>query len=119
MITESKYRDSNVKRAIHVQARNRLALLLAIPVFVGIFTWSVAREGRRQSIGLRHALRVELSLERLMSRLKEAETSQRGYLLTGEARYLRSRIMRPPRRLATSLRRSVPSHSGSSARWSG
>lgn len=63
-------------------------LLLAVPIVVGIFTWSVAREGRRQSIGVRHALRVELALERLMSHLKDAETSQRGYLLTGEARYL-------------------------------
>ena len=75
-------------RAIHVQARSRMVLLLAIPILVGIFTWSVAREGRRQSIGLRHALRVELLLERLMSHLKETETSQRGYLLTGETRYL-------------------------------
>ena len=65
-------------------------LLLAIPILVGVFTWTVAREGRRQSLGLRDALRVELSLERLMSHLKETETSQRGYLLTGEAQYLES-----------------------------
>jgi signal transduction histidine kinase len=77
-----------MRHAIHVEARSRLLLLLAIPIVVGVFTWSVAREGRRQSIGLRHALRVELLLERLMSHLKEAETSQRGYLLTGEARFL-------------------------------
>ena len=91
-----------MRHAIHVQARNRLALLLAIPVLVSIFTWSVAREGRRQSIGLRHALRVELLLERLMSRLQEAETSQRGYLLTGEARYLE-----PYRAAASEARREL------------
>ena len=78
------------RHAIHLEARSRLMLLLAIPVLVGIFTWLVASEGRRQSLGLRHALRVELSLERLMSHLKETETSQRGYLLTGETRYLES-----------------------------
>ena len=63
-------------------------LLLAIPIAIGVFTWSVAREGRRQSMGVRHALQVELLLERLMSHLKDAETSQRGYLLTAEPRYL-------------------------------
>lgn len=76
------------RHAIHVQARRKLALLIAIPMVVGVFTWTVAREGRRQSIGLRHALRVELLLERLMSHLYQAEASQRGYLLTGEPRYL-------------------------------
>ncbi len=74
--------------AIHLRARGRLALLLAIPVLVSVVMWWVAREESRGADLVTHTLLVQLSIERLLSDLKEAETGQRGYLLTGEARYL-------------------------------
>lgn len=76
------------RRGLHLEAGNRLALLLAIPVVVGITMWLVALDAGRRSDLVKHTLLVELSLERLTSELKDAETSQRGYLLTGEPRFL-------------------------------
>jgi len=81
-------KQAGTKRAIHVEERWRLALLLAIPLLVSLVMWLVAREGRLASDWVRHTLLVELSLERLLSDLGEAESSQRGYLLTGEEQYL-------------------------------
>ena len=76
------------KRSIQIEARLRLGLLLLIPVFVGLAMWVVARQAGGRGDLVKHTLVVQLSLERLLSDLKEAETGQRGYLLTGEPRYL-------------------------------
>ena len=76
------------KHPIQLEARRRVAALLAIPVLVGLSMWLVVREASRRDELVKHALVVELSLERLTSELTRAESAQRGYLLTGEERYL-------------------------------
>ena len=83
------YKNARMRKpSIQTQARFRLALLLVIPVLVGSAMWLVAHQAGRSSDRVKHTLLVELSIERLLSDLKEAETGQRGYLLTGEAPYL-------------------------------
>jgi len=65
--------------------------------------WLVARQASRGSELVKHTLLVELSLERLLSNLKQAETSQRGYLLTDEVEFLdqyRDGVESAPRELA-------------------
>lgn len=68
--------------------RSRLALLLAIPVLSAAAMYLVAAEAREGNELVDHTLRVELSLERLISDLELAETKQRSYLLTNEKSYL-------------------------------
>jgi signal transduction histidine kinase/ActR/RegA family two-component response regulator len=61
-----------------------LALLLGI---VGMSGWaSVQQDALR--LKARHGLQVGQSVERLLSLLQDAETGQRGYLLTGREDYL-------------------------------
>ena len=76
------------RRAAHVQAFSRLALLLAIPIAIGIVMWLVARFADRRAQLVEHTLQVEASLERLASAIDTAEASGHGYLLTGEDRFL-------------------------------
>ena len=66
------------KHPIQLEARRRVAALLAIPVLVGLSMWLLAREASRRDDLVKHALMVELSLERLTSELTEAESAQRG-----------------------------------------
>src|ERR1019366_3121820 len=77
-------------RALHLKGLSRLALSLAMPVLVGRGMWLVALQTERRSLWVRHTLQVEISLERLVSDLNNAESSRRGYLLTGEERFLDS-----------------------------
>ena len=79
---------SKMRHAIHVETRGRLALLLAIPVLVSLVMWLVAREASREAGWVQHTLLVQLSVERLLADLEEAESSQRGYLLTGDLSFL-------------------------------
>lgn len=74
--------------AIHRETRGRLALLLIVPALVSAVMWLMAREESRQVDSVQHALLVELSLERLIANIGEAESSQRGYLLTGASAFL-------------------------------
>lgn len=75
---------SKQDRALHLQALGRLALLLAIPVAVGTVMWFVAVVAERRAERVQHTLLVEVSLERLLSDIRSVESSQRGYLLTGQ-----------------------------------
>ena len=65
-------------------------LLLAVLAIMGGVMWHFARVARRSSQWVQHTLDVELALERLASHVRTAETSERGYLLTGEAEFLSS-----------------------------
>lgn len=76
------------RRAVHVQAFSRLALLLAIPIAIGIVMWLVARLADSRAQWVEHTLQVEVSLERLASAIDTAEASGHGYLLTGEDKFL-------------------------------
>ena len=77
-----------MRRPIHLQARRRLAVLLAIPVLVSVVMWWVARAATQGSELVKHTLLVELSLERCRSALQSAASEQRGYLVSGEERFL-------------------------------
>ena len=79
---------SKMRHAIHVETRGRLALLLAIPVLVSLVMWLLAREANREAGWIQHTLLVQISLERLLADLEQAESSQRGYLLSGELSFL-------------------------------
>ena len=77
-------------RALYPEALSRLVLLLAIPVLIGVVMWLVALEAQQRALLVQHTLQVELSLERLSSDVKAAESNQRGFLLTGNKEFLDS-----------------------------
>ena len=78
---------SGTRRALHLQALGRLALLLAIPILVGVVMWLVALQAEGRELLVQHTLQVQLSLERLLSDMKGAESSQRGLLVTGDPEF--------------------------------
>lgn len=73
---------------IHQKTRLRWAFLLTVPVLTAVAIFFFADRAKRENNLVRHTLVAQLSLERLLSGLDSAETSQRGYLLTGEERFL-------------------------------
>lgn len=80
---------SEKKRELHLRARSRLGLLLAIPLAVTLLMLLIAFHASRRGDQVRHTLLVEITLERLQNALIDAETRERSYLLTGEDVYLR------------------------------
>jgi CHASE3 domain sensor protein len=64
------------------------ALWLAIVVVLGFASYNGTQQLIEANRRLEHTHKVLQSLEGLLSTLKDAETGQRGYLLTGEERYL-------------------------------
>ena len=60
---------------------------LLVAALVGLMLWSLdeLRESRRT---VERTYQVQASLERAFSRVKDAETAARGFLLTGDVRYL-------------------------------
>jgi signal transduction histidine kinase/DNA-binding response OmpR family regulator/CHASE3 domain sensor protein len=71
--------------------RNVLAGFLVAVLVVGLIAWlySQSLANRRDTAdAVTHTLRVTQALQSLLSTLLDAETGQRGYLLTGEESYL-------------------------------
>jgi PAS domain S-box-containing protein len=60
----------------------------ALILMAGIGALNLARETRIAIRGVQHTFKVLLAIDQLGVALTEAETGQRGYLLTGDARYL-------------------------------
>lgn len=81
---------SGKRKSLHLQALGRLSLLVAIPVAIGLLMWLVARQTQRRSEWVEHTLRVQIALERLISDLRHASSTYRGYLLTGGDAYRQS-----------------------------
>ena len=75
---------------IQQRTRSRWALLLALPVLAALTMSFFAERARQENASVRHTLEVQLSLERLLFNLDNAETNQRGYLLTLGERFLDS-----------------------------
>lgn len=73
---------------IHQKTRLRWVFLLTVPVLTAVAIFFFADRAKEENNLVRHTLLVQLSLERLLSGLDSAETSQRGYALTGEERFL-------------------------------
>jgi signal transduction histidine kinase len=81
--------DSNMPRQFGVAARRAVSIGSALVVLlVGLMTYEATRRARESTMQVRHTHQVTESLERLLSDIKDAETGQRGYLLTGDSVYL-------------------------------
>lgn len=80
-----------VPRLVHWSALQRLAATLGSSVVVLLFAGLVYYGLGRQAAGraaVAHTHRVIEAVELVLARLTDAETGQRGYLLTGRERYL-------------------------------
>ncbi len=77
--------------ALRIQAAPSRALPLVASllfvIFIAIAAWITTSLAERTGL-VRHTLTVETSLSDLLSSLQDAETGQRGYLLTGDEAYL-------------------------------
>ncbi|HUA18522.1 MAG TPA: CHASE3 domain-containing protein [Bryobacteraceae bacterium] len=71
-----------------IHQKTRWALLLIVPVLIGVVMYFFARRAKEENESVRHTLVVQLTLERLLFCLDHAETSERAFLLTGEDRLL-------------------------------
>ncbi|GEM_PF-2141538 len=69
---------------IHQRNRSHWALLLVLQFLAVFATYFFANKAKDEDSMVRHTFLVQLSLERLLLDLDNAETNQRGYLLTGE-----------------------------------
>jgi len=71
---------------------NSLRVIFVIAVFILLFLSSIAykhnRDLNESSKLLMHTYEINIQLERLMSAIKDAETGQRGYIITRNARFL-------------------------------
>jgi signal transduction histidine kinase/DNA-binding response OmpR family regulator/CHASE3 domain sensor protein len=65
-----------------------LALALLAVALIAFFTYGALRSRESAADRVTHTLEVRRQLEALFSSLKDAETSQRGFLLTGDEHYL-------------------------------
>lgn len=65
-------------------------LLLAIPILIGLVMWLVGYQTRKRSELVQHTLLVEVSLERLMLDVQNADSTRRVYLGTGQQQFLDS-----------------------------
>lgn len=77
-------------RAVPIQWRlaGAFALAFAISVLVVVLSYRATGRFIGSSRAAADAARATLALERLISVIQDAETGQRGFLLTGDARYL-------------------------------
>jgi len=71
---------------------NSLRVIFVIAVFILLFISSVAykhnQDLNESSKLVMHTYEINIQLERLMSAIKDAETGQRGYIITRNARFL-------------------------------
>jgi PAS domain S-box-containing protein len=67
----------------------RFFLILGFCLLAMSGSYFIISESRKSIIAVSHTYEVIASLETMISQMKDAETGQRGYLLTGDATYLR------------------------------
>ncbi|KIO51535.1 sensor histidine kinase [Flavobacterium hibernum] len=71
---------------------NSLRVIFVVAVFILLFLSSIAYKHNRDldesSKVVMHTYEINIQLERLMSAIKDAETGQRGYIITRNARFL-------------------------------
>lgn len=65
-----------------------VALLLSLLVIISFAGYRTIRNLQSSTLSLRHSRELLEALERLVSTVKDAESGQRGYLLTGKDAYL-------------------------------
>lgn len=78
----------NFKWSVGTKIGSGFALALAIMTLIGAVSYRSTTEFIQSADSVAHTDLVLRKLELVLSRLKDAETGQRGYLLTGEERYL-------------------------------
>src|SRR5437868_9876749 len=64
------------------------ALALQVPLIIGLIAYRNTALLMQNDERVNHSHQVLQSLETLLSQIKDAETGQRGYLITGADRYL-------------------------------
>lgn len=81
-----------MKRIINFNSSNLLRIIFVIAVSVLIFISSISykhnRDLEESSKLLMHTYEVNIQLERLISNIKDAETGQRGYIITQDKKFL-------------------------------
>jgi PAS domain S-box-containing protein len=75
-------------RASEHLAKGVLALFAGVIVATAVMAWTNTGRLRGHDAAVTHSWQVLNGIERLMSTLKDVETGQRGYLLTGDPAYL-------------------------------
>ncbi|WP_432222087.1 sensor histidine kinase [Flavobacterium sp. TMP13] len=81
-----------MRRILNFNSFNLLRVIFVIAVFILLFISSISykhnRDTHESSKLLMHAYEVNIQLERLISNVKDAETGQRGFIITKNERYL-------------------------------
>jgi PAS domain S-box-containing protein len=72
-------------RSLRVAATLGPAVIILV---FGVVAHDALGDVRRSGAAVQRGLRVQTALQKVVARLADAETAQRGYLLTGEPRYL-------------------------------
>ncbi|MDF5714583.1 MAG: response regulator [Rhizonema sp. NSF051] len=88
LITHERKQDQKVRRQFFKQIAGGFGIASAILVLIGLFSYRETRVFIEQTNQVRQTEEKINSLEELLSSIKSAETGQRGYILTGEQRYL-------------------------------
>ncbi len=73
---------------VDTKTRRRLALLFAVPLAFSLLFFLANQVAEHIDIRFLQLQNLESSLHRLLSLCKDAETGERGFLLTGDDRYL-------------------------------
>lgn len=64
------------------------ALALGVLLLLGVVSYQTTTQLNQSNGWVKHTYEVLLTLEKVLSLLQDSETGQRGYLITGERRYL-------------------------------
>ncbi len=65
-----------------------IAAVILLLVFTGVLTWQAFAQLQRNRLLVRHSNEVLLTLEQIESAMTDAETGQRGFIITGRDEYL-------------------------------
>jgi signal transduction histidine kinase len=74
--------------AVQTKTRRRLALLFAVPLAFSVVFFITNTQASNIDIDILSAQNLKSSLSNLLAFSQDAETSERGFLLTGDERYL-------------------------------
>src|SRR5690242_1297518 len=74
--------------AVQTKTRRRLALLFAVPLAFSLVFFIANTQASNIDIEILSAQNLKSSLSNLLAFSQDAETSERGFLLTGDERYL-------------------------------
>lgn len=77
-----------MKWSIGNKIASGFGLALTVLLIVGAVSYDCTTKLNSSADWVRHTHQVLTDLDELMSEMKDAETGQRGYVITGESRYL-------------------------------